>query len=177
MSPPQEENVALIARDLPALRASPDAWVADFERFDDILNKTPSATADLVKPAVADTIMANLDWLRGRDWRIWAACVMPSHIHLVLGNTAGQNMNLNQDLGQFKNFTARAANELLGLTGTFWQREVFDHWCRNSEQWLRFVHYTAMNPVRAGLATTWRSWRWTRIDPETEKALNEISTQ
>jgi REP element-mobilizing transposase RayT len=63
----------------------------------------------------------------------------------------------------FKGRTARFANQLLGRTGKFWQRETYDHFVREGE-WERILWYIAMNPVRAGLVDNWYDWPYTFVD-------------
>ena len=151
-------------------------WGEYFKRFEAALDGTVASPRDLTTPVVAKTILNSLQWLRNRGWRVWACGVMPSHLHMVLHNGDGHSDRLTEDLGRFKNFTGREANRLLGLSGRFWQRESFDHWCRSHEHWLRFVLYTAHNPVKAGLAPTWQAWPWTVMDPEVEKILDQAET-
>ncbi len=152
---------------------SPASWFDSFHRLDTHLNAPTPGPRNLTDPSVAAKLLDNFEWLRGRGWRIWAGCLMPSHIHLVMRNTVGRNDRLSEDLGQFKNYTGREANRLLGSSGTFWQRECFDHWCRDSEDWLRFSEYTIQNPVKAKLAETWHAWPWTVVDPELKTILTE----
>ena len=132
------------------------------------MDSAKCAVRDLAEPQTAGVIVRNIDWLRTRGWRVWAATVMPSHLHLVLRHAEGGTGGLESDLGQFKNYTARVVNAMRGGQGTFWQRESFDHWCRNSTQWLGYIRYTVWNPVTAGLVRHWREWPWTVVDPEVE---------
>ncbi len=149
-----------------------DGWRDEFQRFDAALDASDSGLRDMATPAVAAAVLGNLQWLRDRGWRIWACCVMPTHVHMVLRNEDGGNGRLTEDLGRYKNFTGREANRLLGLSGRYWQRESFDHWCRTPERWLGFVAYSARNPVQAGLARHWRDWPWTVADPTVAEILD-----
>jgi len=150
---------------------SPASWFDSFVQADRLLDSMPTPSGSLAHPAVASMLCNNFDWLRKRGWRIWTACIMPSHVHCVMRNTEGRGGSLLEDLGLFKNFTGREANRLLGLQGSFWQREVFDRWCRNGEDWFRFFCYTVQNPVQAGAVQDWRNWPWTIVDPEVEALL------
>ena len=143
-----------------------DPSLLRFREVEAILDGAACAVRDLADADAAGVLLGNLDWLRTRGWRIWAATVMPSHLHVVLRNTDGRNDALDADLGQFKNYTARLVNARKDREGTFWQRENFDHWCRDMRQWLGFVRYTLRNPVAARLAGNWREWPWTVVDPE-----------
>ena len=139
-----------------------------FVQIDAILDAAARSPRDLCAPAFSVVVLGNLDWLRGRGWRIWAATLMPSHMHLVLRNTEGQNDALCSDLALFMSWTARQVNAAMETRGSFWQPEPFDHWCRDADAWLRSVGYTLHNPVKAGLCAAWRDWPHTVADPEVE---------
>ena len=158
-------------------KASPSSasWFNNFNKIDVILNSAAHGPRDLTTPMIAQKLFESFDWLRDQGWRIWAGCIMPSHLHLVMRNTKGRNDLLTNDLGLFKNYTGRAANRIRGVEGPFWQRECFDHWCRDDKDWLGFVRYTALNPVEARLVQTWRAWRWTVVDAELEDVLQDVS--
>lgn len=152
------------------------SWFSSFTKADDILDAPTSGPRDLTTPAIAQTLFDSFAWLRDRGWRIWAGCIMPSHLHLVMRNTKGRNGLLTEDLGLFKNHTGRVANHWRGVEGSFWQKECFDHWCRDDEDWLGYVQYTISNPVKANLVKSWRAWRWTVVDPELENLIEENTT-
>ena len=167
---------ATVARDVPDRADDHEDWesrrLAESQRrfleIDAILDAAARSRRDLCVPEVSAVILGNLDWLRGRGWRIWAATLMPSHMHLVMRNTEGRNDALCSDLALFLSWTARQANTLLGTQGSFWQPEPFDHWCRDADAWLRSVGYTLHNPVKARLCSAWRDWPHTVADPEVE---------
>jgi REP element-mobilizing transposase RayT len=116
---------------------------------------------------VGTFVFKNLSWLEDqRGWKIYAACIMPNHMHIVLRNVEGRNHLLVEDIAQFKGFTARVCNRLLNRKGHFWARESFDHWCRNHEKTDAVMRYTIQNPVKAGLVEDWSDWPWSRIDEE-----------
>ncbi len=145
-----------------------DAWRERFIRIEATLDAAERSERDLCAADVSAVILGSLEWLRGRGWRIWAATLMPSHMHLVVRNTEGRNDALRGDLSRFMGFTAREANAVRGGCGALWQSEPFDHWCRDSDAWQRSVAYTLHNPVKAGLCAVWRDWPYTVVDPEAE---------
>jgi REP element-mobilizing transposase RayT len=61
-----------------------------------------------------------------------------------------------------KGRTARRINLALGRTGMLWQREWFDRWMRDDDEWERSVAYIHQNPVKAGLARSWQDHLWTK---------------
>lgn len=97
---------------------------------------------------------------------------MPNHVHAVIepcgnrdtgipaGDSAGvpafdpqtgMSVSLSRLLKGIKGASARAANQLLGHTGTFWMDESHDRIVRNQEEYRRFVDYIRENPAKAGL--------------------------
>ena len=84
-------------------------------------------------------------------YRLLAWCVMPNHVHLViqpLGDHALEDI-----LHSIKSYTANAANKLLGRSGTFWQKESYDHLIRDGEDYRNQVRYVLENPEKAGFET------------------------
>jgi putative transposase len=60
-----------------------------------------------------------------------------------------------------KGFTAKRANQLLGLAGSpFWQEESYGHLVRDEREFERIRGYIEQNPVRAGLVSEERLYRW-----------------
>jgi REP element-mobilizing transposase RayT len=108
-----------------------------------------------VAKLVADSFLYSQSELHRYDLRAWV--VMANHVHLLfLPNAA-----LSRITKALKNSTSLRANALLGRTGSpFWQRESFDHWIRNGDEYGRVVRYIENNPVKAGLVARPEDWRW-----------------
>ncbi len=87
-------------------------------------------------------------------YRLFAWCVMPNHVHVVLQPLAGHE--LPQILHSWKSFTANAANKALERKGSFWQPEYYDHLIRNEEDLWRSIQYVLQNPAGARL----QGWKW-----------------
>jgi REP element-mobilizing transposase RayT len=82
---------------------------------------------------------------------------MPNHVHLLIL----PQVPVPAITRWLKSWTARQANQLLGLAGQpFWQDESYDHWVRNRRQRDRIVRYIEENPVSAGLAASAEQWGW-----------------
>ena len=94
-----------------------------FLKIEKILDSSAEESRWLDQPNVAELLVENLEWLRERGWVIYAGVVLSTHMHLLMRNADGRSVELLTDLGQYKNFTARAANRLLGRKGAFWARE------------------------------------------------------
>ena len=92
-----------------------------------------------------------------------AWCVMPNHVHTVITPTAGQS--LSEITHSWKSFTANQINKLLGKSGTFWERESFDHLIRSEYEMRRLVDYIEHNPVAAGLCQAPEEWGFSSAFP------------
>lgn len=158
------ERETLLARN-PSSDEIDRARQREFLRIEANLDAAKSGARFLDSGSLADLVCKAFEWLESqKGWIVHALCVMPNHVHGVMRNTQSRNDELNRDMGILKGFTAREANRLLKRTGQpFWADENFDHWCRNDEKLRDAVRYTALNPVKAGLAASWRNWPWTRV--------------
>jgi REP element-mobilizing transposase RayT len=93
---------------------------------------------------------------------LFAYCLMPDHIHLLVAPKEG---NLIDIIGSWKKFTGSLMRKT-GLKGPFWQRGFYDHALRSEEDLVTTAEYMVMNPVRSGLVDVWEeypySWhKWT----------------
>jgi putative DNA methylase len=68
-----------------------------------------------------------------------------------------------------KSYTANRANEILERSGSFWQKESYDHWIRDLDELERIIAYVAANPVRAGLCDEPHLWRFSSAYDRFEK--------
>ena len=103
---------------------------------------------------IASVLIGALRHFDGDRYRLLAWCVMPNHVHLViqpLGDHA-----LDEILHSIQSYTANAANKLLGRSGTFWQKESYDHLIRDGEDYRNQIRYVLENPEKAGLV----EWPW-----------------
>lgn len=112
----------------------------------------------LARPEAASVITDSLQHFHGERYWLWAFCVMPTHVHVVVQPLDRQP--LESILHSWKSFTANKVNTLLGRTGAVWQQEYFDHLVRNAESLDYFIRYTIENPIKAGL----KDWRWVGVN-------------
>jgi putative transposase len=138
-----------------------------FSRTDHWLDTEP-AVRHLADPRLAKAIVDSLIHFAEERYDLMSFVVMPSHFHWVfrpreewvqsLGAAAEIRRPRERIMHSVKTFTARSCNELLGLTGQFWQQESFDHCVRDYDELLRIIEYVELNPVRAGLAKEAGHW-------------------
>jgi hypothetical protein len=82
---------------------------------------------------------------------------MPNHVHLLITPA----ISISEIMQSLKRFTARRANQILGLTGQpFWQDESYDRLVRNAMEFHRIMKYIERNPVVAGLAESGEAFPW-----------------
>ena len=123
----------------------------------------------LKNPIIAEAIANTLRHFDDKRYRLFAWCVMPNHVHVVVRLLPGHD--LAAVIHSWKSFTAKRANEMLGLQGQFWQREYYDHLLRNERELERSIRYVAENPEKANL----KDWRWVWVcgqDARTTAAEN-----
>ena len=87
-----------------------------------------------------------------RIWWVHAACVMPDHVHLVLGFSP--EADVAKSIRDWKRWTSR-------VLGCDWQRDYFEHRLRHEESFEDKTRYVLENPERAGLVEDWRDWPFT----------------
>jgi putative DNA methylase len=110
----------------------------------------------LRRPEIASIVREALLHFAGERYHLHAWCVMPNHVHVVV-TPLGEH-TLSQITHSWKSITAKQINKTLGMSGTVWERESFDHAIRTPEHLARFVRYTRDNPVKAGLCARPEEW-------------------
>ena len=98
----------------------------------------------LARPEVRQIVEEVLRHEEGTKYRLEDFIVMPNHVH-VLVSPLGKH-TLSEITQAWKSTSAHRVNKLLGRTGTFWQKESFDHIVRSAEQAQKFRQYIQGNP-------------------------------
>ncbi|MBC8041180.1 MAG: transposase [Opitutaceae bacterium] len=155
---PQEKLRPLQAAREQWLSAHPEPWDeathADYQlRFSDQIESWLDAgygSRALARPDIRDATVACLTQFEDTRLHLPAAVIMPNHVHALIEPLAGNP--LATLLKGIKGASARAANRLLGQTGTFWLDESYDHIVRNESEFTAFVRYIESNPTRAHLS-------------------------
>ncbi len=96
-------------------------------------------------------------WADRAGTRIWAWCLMPNHVHLIL--VPGHEDGLRATLGEAHRRYTRHVNLREGWRGHLWQSRFASF--PMDEDWLiACARYVELNPVRAGLVRRPEQWRW-----------------
>ncbi len=94
------------------------------------------------------------------DLEIWAWCLMPNHVHLVVVPEAEDSLaRLFRHVHQ--RYTRRI-NKREGWIGHLWQ-ERFHSFVMDEQHLLAAVRYIELNPVRAGLCVDPVEWAWSSV--------------
>jgi putative transposase len=87
--------------------------------------------------------------------RIYAYCLMPDHVHLLLG--IAPRTSLPAVIGSWKSLCF-AARRKRGIKELFWQRSFYDRALRKNEDFIDAPFYILGNPVRAGLVADFHDY-------------------
>jgi putative transposase len=150
-----------LADAMPETRRS--EWMALFEIDDDLkrYEKIESyldqgrGNCELGNVLAASIVQEN--WLRldGKEYRMLAWCVMPNHVHLLVEMWEKPQARL---IRNWKGYTARHINRVLGRTGQLWQEDYWDRYIRDDAHYRKVIRYIEMNPVKAGLVQSPQEW-------------------
>jgi len=126
-----------------------------------------------------------------RQYQLYAACVMPDHVHLLFEpqiketGKDGQPVfwSLSEILQGIKSASAHNINKTFGQTGHVWEQESMDRMIRGQSDLEEKFHYICRNPWDAGVAelTEDYPWLWTPDHSEPRAgahvgAVDEAST-
>ena len=122
----------------------------------------------LRKPAIADMVQASLLTFNSQRYRLLAWVVMPNHVHVLFQPLNGWTVA--KIVAAWKKFTARKICDDRRDSGEdsgapVWHREYWDRYIRDQTHLAQVLEYIHLNPVKAGLAITPESWRWSSAYP------------
>jgi REP-associated tyrosine transposase len=94
---------------------------------------------------------------RKADTQIWAYCLMPNHVHLIL--VPSEKDGLRKTLGEAHRIYSREINKREEWQGHLWQ-ERFYSYPMSDDHLLNAVKYIECNPVAAKLVKHASEWPW-----------------
>ena len=112
----------------------------------------------LSDPRVADRLEETIRRFDGVKYKLFSWVIMPNHVHILLSPLVG--VPLASIMHSIKSYTANSANRILGLSGKFWSAEYFDRYIRDAGHFERTFLYIERNPVKAGLVSSPKEWRY-----------------
>ena len=133
---------------------------------DNFIGKFKNSPFWLKNKNIAKIVMDSLFWGNDRRYELFAFCIMPNHVHLMIRPLIKNKkpFPLQQIMYDHKHFTAIEANKLLKRKGNFWQDEHYDHYIRNENEFFNILNYIYLNPVKANLVENPDEWEFTYIN-------------
>jgi putative transposase len=92
--------------------------------------------------------------ISAREATLFAWCIMPDHIHLLL-----RGDSVVEFVGSFKGTMTPMARQI-EAGRRLWQRSFFDHALRDEESLYEIVRYIWENPVRAKIVENHSDYPW-----------------
>jgi len=102
------------------------------------------------------------EWCMKFQVEVWAYCLMPNHIHLIVIPERRDGLNL--AIGEAHRRYTRRINFREGWRGHLWQGR-FSSFIMEERYLLACTRYVELNPVRAGLVKKPENWRWSSAGP------------
>ena len=119
-------------------------------------------------PAARDTVLDCILHWKDRRYMLFAACVMPDHVHLLLQPSVKELADdggavffpLQEIMHTLKSYTAHRINELEGESGALWDKERFDRYIRSDRDLEEKYNYILGNPWADGTLAEGEEYRW-----------------
>jgi REP element-mobilizing transposase RayT len=119
-----------------------------FAAMDRLLDTTSTGPRYLKRADIAELVGEALRYRDPAEYDLHHYVVMANHVHVLVT----PKKSVSDIMRSLKRFTARRANEVLGLTGQpFWHEECYDRLVRDEREFDRIATYIEMNPVKAGV--------------------------
>ena len=108
-----------------------------------------------------------LHYWDNRKWTLYAAVIMPDHVHaLAQPLPCSQNVgiyDLAEIIHSIKSFSVHQINQRRGRRGSFWQDERYDRIVRDEAEFLEELQYIMNNPLKKELVQNWEDYPWLYI--------------
>ncbi len=122
---------------------------------------------EVLSPEERTIALQALQYWDRRKWTIYAAVVMPDHVHvlvqpLTIPETDGF-FDLAEIIHSVKSFSGHQIIKQRNNKGSVWQDERYDRIVRDEVEFLEKWQYIMDNPVRKELARSWEDYPWLYI--------------
>jgi putative transposase len=122
----------------------------------------------ILSPAARSCVLAAARHFHNRRYDLFAACVMPDHVHLLLQpwfkDQPDDGPNVFWSLGELmhsvKSFSAKRINALEGTQGQVWEEECYDRYVRGDHDLREKFNHILENPWRAKLVDPASEYPW-----------------
>jgi len=118
----------------------------------------------ILAPAERTTTLKALQYWDGRKWTLYAAVIMPDHVHALVQPLALPESEGVYDLAEIihsvKSFSVHKINRQRGSKGSIWQDERFDRIVRDEAEFLEKWQYIMNNPLKKELVQSPEDYPW-----------------
>lgn len=95
--------------------------------------------------------------VKGYTWTCHGFCLMTNHFHLIIETP---RMNLSEGMQELNGAYACYYNKKYGRVGHLFQNRFHSAIVTKDAHFLELIRYIVLNPVKAGIAESVESWRW-----------------
>jgi alanyl-tRNA synthetase len=103
-----------------------------------------------------------------RHYELYAACVMPDHVHMLFEPQIKEQTNegkpifysLTEVLQNIKSVSAHRINSIRKATGAVWEKESFDYLIRSERDLTEKFNYICKNPWKTAVVNPNEEYRW-----------------
>jgi putative transposase len=122
---------------------------------------------EVLSPEERTITLEALRFWDGRKWIIYAAVVMPDHVHALVQpltpSEEGGAFDLAEIIHSVKRFSVYQINQQRGAKGSVWQDERFDRIVRDEAEFLEKWQYIMNNPLKKELVVRPQDYPWLYI--------------
>lgn len=139
----------------------PKRWLPHWQQGGSTYFVTFRAAGVELSPELRVMVLNAARHFDGQRYTLWAAVVMPDHVHLLLTpheREPRQWWSLSSILHSVKGYTAKEVNRRLGRSGSVWLQESFDRIVRDEEEFVGKWAYIHNNPLKKGLCEHADDW-------------------
>jgi cobalamin-dependent methionine synthase I len=138
----------------------------------------------ILSEAARKAVLNCILYWNGRRYELYAACVMPDHVHILIepqvrhnASHATEFYSLTEILHTIKSFTAHKINKTEQKSGRVWERESFDRLIRSESDLQEKFQYITRNPWDAGVVHPGEYYDWVWYPSQgTSRPATETST-
>jgi REP element-mobilizing transposase RayT len=133
-----------------------------------------------LSPKARTIVLNSLRHFHNQRYELFAACVMPDHVHLLLQPWPKNNdvngsvffWPVSELMHSIKSFSAHKINEVEKKAGAVWEKERFDRYIRSDRDLEEKFHYILRNPWDSRVAKQNEDypWVWTQDDDVREES-------
>ena len=127
-----------------------------------------------LSPAARSIVLNALRHFHMNRYELFAACVMPDHMHLLIQPWPKEEdvlrtpifWSISELSHSLKSFTAHGINKLEGSRGALWEEELFDRYIRSESDLHEKFLYICRNPWDSNVVAPDQeyAWLWTPED-------------